>query len=182
MFPAVSLLHLQSLGLPESAAICSVQVNKQMKHYAQVNAGKSTNFYQHSEAYTKGGEGQGKTSSPPNWLFQSSTLLRSLEEQYKGLYLTSVDGKYESKRVAEGSVDDCDTVTTNKKTQEHDTLETIQERMWNAAQTWADLIYGSDGKVSMDKSCWGLVWWLWKDSKARIAHTDEVKAEVKLTH
>eukprot|EP00957_Ditylum_brightwellii_P190371 14491746-Ditylum_brightwellii.AAC.1 len=34
----------------------------------------------------------------------------------------------------------------------------------------------------MDKSCWGLVWWLWKDSKAWIAHTDEVQAEVKLRH
>eukprot|EP00957_Ditylum_brightwellii_P029567 2234119-Ditylum_brightwellii.AAC.1 len=81
MIPAVSSLHLQSLGLPQSAAICSVEINKQMKHYVQTNAGESTNFYQYSEAYMKGGEGQGKTSSPPNWLFQSSTLLKSLEKQ-----------------------------------------------------------------------------------------------------
>eukprot|EP00957_Ditylum_brightwellii_P060488 4592815-Ditylum_brightwellii.AAC.1 len=33
----------------------------------------------------KGGEGQGKTSSPPNCLFTNSTLLNSLEEQCTGL-------------------------------------------------------------------------------------------------
>eukprot|EP00957_Ditylum_brightwellii_P096069 7319474-Ditylum_brightwellii.AAC.1 len=116
MISDVSSLHLQSLGLPESAAICSVKINKQMKRYVQTNTGKSTNFYQHSEAYMKGWEGQGKTSSPPNWLFQSSMLLKSLEEQCKGLYLTNVDGKYESKR-AEGYVDDCNAVTADQKTQ-----------------------------------------------------------------
>eukprot|EP00957_Ditylum_brightwellii_P110447 8423291-Ditylum_brightwellii.AAC.1 len=91
MIPAVSSLNLQSLGLPKSAAICSVKINKQMKHYVQTIACESTEFYQYSEEYTKGGERQGKTSSPPNWLFQSSTLLSSLEEQCNGLYLTSVD-------------------------------------------------------------------------------------------
>eukprot|EP00957_Ditylum_brightwellii_P134186 10230428-Ditylum_brightwellii.AAC.2 len=101
MIPAVSSLHLQSLGLPESATICSIKINKQMKHYVCTNAGESTEFYQHLEDYMKGGEGQGKTSSPPNWLFQSSTLLKSLEEQCDGLHLTSVDRKFESKQVAE---------------------------------------------------------------------------------
>eukprot|EP00957_Ditylum_brightwellii_P085559 6507818-Ditylum_brightwellii.AAC.2 len=70
MIPAVLSLHLQSLGLPESAAICSVKINKQMKHYAQTNAGESSEFYQHTRGYMKDGKGQGKTSSPPNWLFQ----------------------------------------------------------------------------------------------------------------
>eukprot|EP00957_Ditylum_brightwellii_P177545 13523548-Ditylum_brightwellii.AAC.1 len=37
MIPAVSSLHLQSLGLPESAAICSIKINKQMKHCIQTN-------------------------------------------------------------------------------------------------------------------------------------------------
>eukprot|EP00957_Ditylum_brightwellii_P083732 6364078-Ditylum_brightwellii.AAC.1 len=69
----------------------------QPKNLSPQNHRESTNFYQHSEVYMKGGERQGKTSSPPIWLFQSSTLLNSLEEQYDGLYLTSVDGNYESK-------------------------------------------------------------------------------------
>eukprot|EP00957_Ditylum_brightwellii_P096627 7359223-Ditylum_brightwellii.AAC.1 len=112
----------------------------------------------------KGGEGQGKTSSLPNWLFQSSTLLKSLEDQCKGLYITSVDGKYVSNRVAEGYVDDCDAVTVDQQTQDQDTLESIQEKMRDVAQTWADLIYGSRG------------------SKARLATLAEIKAEVKVTH
>eukprot|EP00957_Ditylum_brightwellii_P013693 1032203-Ditylum_brightwellii.AAC.1 len=90
--PAVSSLHLQSLGLPESAAKCSVKINKQMKHYIQTNARESLEFYQHTEEYMKGSKGQGKTASPPNWLFQSSTLLNFLEDQCEGLYMTSADG------------------------------------------------------------------------------------------
>eukprot|EP00957_Ditylum_brightwellii_P073921 5617242-Ditylum_brightwellii.AAC.1 len=96
MIPALTSMHLQGLGLPKKAAEYSVLVNQNMKHYVRTNAGESKEFYQHSAAYMKGGEGQGKTSSPPNWLFQSSTLLNSLEEQCKGLYLTSVDNKYVS--------------------------------------------------------------------------------------
>eukprot|EP00957_Ditylum_brightwellii_P055499 4205587-Ditylum_brightwellii.AAC.1 len=130
----------------------------------------------------KGSKGQGKTSSPPNWLFQSSTLLKSLEDQCGGLYITSVDGKYESSRVAEGYVDDCDAVTADQRTQDRDTPESIQEKMRGVAQTWADLIYGSRGKVSMEKLCWGLVWWLWTGGKARLATAADIKAEVKLTH
>eukprot|EP00957_Ditylum_brightwellii_P027042 2045215-Ditylum_brightwellii.AAC.1 len=73
----------------------------------------------------KAGEGQGKTSSPPNWLFQSSTLLKSLEDQCFGLYLTS---------------------TADQQTQQSDTPEIITERMRNTGQTWADLIYGLGGE------------------------------------
>eukprot|EP00957_Ditylum_brightwellii_P136729 10426576-Ditylum_brightwellii.AAC.1 len=182
MIPAVLSLHLQSLGLPESAAICSVKFNKQMKHYFCTNTGESSDFYQHTEEYMKGNEGQGKSSSPPNWLFQSSTLLKLLEDQCDGLYMTSVYGKYESSCVAEGHVDDCDAVTVDQQTQDHDTPETLQEKMRIVAQTWADLIYRSGGKVLMEKSCWGLVWWLWKDGKARKATTRDITAEVKLTH
>eukprot|EP00957_Ditylum_brightwellii_P014448 1088130-Ditylum_brightwellii.AAC.1 len=64
--PALSSLHLQSHGLPESAAKCSVQLNKRLKHYVCTSAGESTEHYQHSEDYMKGGENQGKISSPPS--------------------------------------------------------------------------------------------------------------------
>eukprot|EP00957_Ditylum_brightwellii_P154352 11745717-Ditylum_brightwellii.AAC.1 len=36
MIPANSSLHLQSLGLPESSVICSVKINKQIKHYSKL--------------------------------------------------------------------------------------------------------------------------------------------------
>eukprot|EP00957_Ditylum_brightwellii_P108953 8311646-Ditylum_brightwellii.AAC.1 len=129
MILVVSLLYLQSLGLPISTSICSMKLNKQMKHYICTNTGESKEFYEHSEDYMKGGEGQGETSSPPNWLFQSSMLLKTLEEQYKNLYLTSVDMRYESNQVAEGYVDNYDTVMTDQQTQEDDTPETMQEKM-----------------------------------------------------
>eukprot|EP00957_Ditylum_brightwellii_P011133 843796-Ditylum_brightwellii.AAC.1 len=73
-----------------------------MRHHVCTSAGESVEYYQHTEDYMKSGKGQWTTSSPSNWLFQSSTLLKSLEDQCSGLYLTSVDKKYVSARVAEG--------------------------------------------------------------------------------
>eukprot|EP00957_Ditylum_brightwellii_P013498 1018306-Ditylum_brightwellii.AAC.1 len=81
MILAFMSLHLQCLGLPDSAANCSVSINENMRHHVRTNAGESSESYQHSKDYFKGGEGQGKTSFPCNWLFTSSTLLKSLEEQ-----------------------------------------------------------------------------------------------------
>eukprot|EP00957_Ditylum_brightwellii_P027033 2044527-Ditylum_brightwellii.AAC.1 len=116
----------------------------------------------------KGGEGQGKTSSLPYWLFQSSTLLKSLEEQCTGLYLTSIDKQYVSQQVAEGYVDDCDAGTADQCTQQTNTPEIITERMRDIAQTWADLIYGSGGE------------WNWKEGKASLALVTEVDAQIQL--
>eukprot|EP00957_Ditylum_brightwellii_P082286 6256972-Ditylum_brightwellii.AAC.1 len=127
MIPAVSSLHLQSLGLPESAVKHSVQFKKKMEHFVRTNAGESTEYYQHTEEYMKDGEGQGKTSSPPNWLFQSSTLLNSSDEQCACLYLTSVDKNYVSEHVAEGYVDDCNAATADQRAQETDTPAIVTE-------------------------------------------------------
>eukprot|EP00957_Ditylum_brightwellii_P064582 4900739-Ditylum_brightwellii.AAC.1 len=127
MMLALSSLHLQSLGLPELAATCSVKLNKRMKHHVRTSAGESVEHYQHTEDYMKAGEGQGKTSSPLNWLFQSSTFLKSLENQCSGLYLASVDKKYVSACVAEGYVDDCDAGTADQRTQQSNTPDIITE-------------------------------------------------------
>eukprot|EP00957_Ditylum_brightwellii_P120635 9202577-Ditylum_brightwellii.AAC.1 len=130
----------------------------------------------------KGGEGKGKTSFPPNWLFQSLALLKSLEEQCTGLYLTSVDQKYASKHIAEGYVDSCNAGTADQQIQRTDTPEIITERMRVIAKTWADLIHGSGGEVSLSKSCWWLVWWNWKKGKASLASVEEVEAQIQLTN
>eukprot|EP00957_Ditylum_brightwellii_P154357 11746177-Ditylum_brightwellii.AAC.1 len=117
-----------------------------MRHHVRTSAGESVESYQHTEDCMKAGKGKGKTSSPSNWLFQSSTLLKSLEDQCSSLYLTSVDRKYVSEQVAEGYVDDCNAGTADQQTQQSDTPDIITKRMRNIAQTWADLIYGSGGE------------------------------------
>eukprot|EP00957_Ditylum_brightwellii_P080886 6152743-Ditylum_brightwellii.AAC.1 len=112
-----------------------------MKHHVRTSAGESVEYYQHTEDYMKAGEGKGKISSPSNWLFQSSTLLKSLEDHCSCLYLTSVNQKYVSACVAEGYVDDCDADTADQQTQQSDTPDIITKHMQNIAQTQADLIY-----------------------------------------
>eukprot|EP00957_Ditylum_brightwellii_P137657 10493843-Ditylum_brightwellii.AAC.1 len=57
MIPALASLHLQSLGLPQQAAVCSVQVNKKVQHVVCTSAGELTEYYQHSKTYMKYDEG-----------------------------------------------------------------------------------------------------------------------------
>eukprot|EP00957_Ditylum_brightwellii_P174834 13311485-Ditylum_brightwellii.AAC.1 len=71
-------------------------------------AGISEDYYQHSPQTPKFGEGQGKASSPSNWLFLSFTLLAALHALCKGISLTSICKKYKIKRTAESYVDDTD--------------------------------------------------------------------------
>eukprot|EP00957_Ditylum_brightwellii_P068446 5196543-Ditylum_brightwellii.AAC.1 len=72
-----------------------------MKHFVKTNAGITKDFYKHKPSDEKFGEGQGKTSSLSNWLFQSSTLLNALHYLCTGICLFSVCQKYVEKRVAE---------------------------------------------------------------------------------
>eukprot|EP00957_Ditylum_brightwellii_P160912 12250978-Ditylum_brightwellii.AAC.1 len=78
MIHEVTALHLQSLGLLSAVTKCSVLLNHNMTHYVKTSEGVSNNHYKHTLEYGKFGEGQGKASSPSNWLFQSSTILNAL--------------------------------------------------------------------------------------------------------
>eukprot|EP00957_Ditylum_brightwellii_P192547 14660061-Ditylum_brightwellii.AAC.1 len=89
MIPELSSIHLQGLGLPDNAAKCSVLLNHNMQHHVKTKAGVTTDYYTHEANNKKFGEGQGKTSSPSNWLFQSLTLLNALHLLCKGIFLFS---------------------------------------------------------------------------------------------
>eukprot|EP00957_Ditylum_brightwellii_P025334 1916634-Ditylum_brightwellii.AAC.1 len=100
MIPEVTALHLQSLGLPDNATKCSVKINKKMKHYIKTAEGVSQEHYQHTDSYAKFGERQGKSSSPSNWLFQSSTILNALHSLVGGIFSTASAKKlYPSKQL-----------------------------------------------------------------------------------
>eukprot|EP00957_Ditylum_brightwellii_P150140 11433602-Ditylum_brightwellii.AAC.1 len=66
MIPELTSIHLQSLGLPDNAAKCSVLLNYNMNHHVKTTAGVSKDSYAYSDACAKLGEGQGKASSPSN--------------------------------------------------------------------------------------------------------------------
>eukprot|EP00957_Ditylum_brightwellii_P026314 1990300-Ditylum_brightwellii.AAC.1 len=78
MIPEVTFLHLQSLGLPPAATKCSLLLNKNMSHFVITSEGILAESYKHTDVFAKYREGQGKASSPSNWLFQSSTILNAL--------------------------------------------------------------------------------------------------------
>eukprot|EP00957_Ditylum_brightwellii_P116054 8853463-Ditylum_brightwellii.AAC.1 len=155
MIPELSSLHLQSLGLPKKAANYSVLLNHDMKHHVKTQAGVTTEFYKHEVNKEKFGEGQGKTSSPSNWLFQSLTLLTTLHGLCKGIFLFSVCKRFVEKRVAEAYVDDADCSYVDQKDQVNETPTRICDRLQNIAQVWENLIFGSGGQLHMTKCIGG---------------------------
>eukprot|EP00957_Ditylum_brightwellii_P076596 5822014-Ditylum_brightwellii.AAC.1 len=88
-----------------------------MKHFVKTKAGITKQSYQHEDDNEKFGEGQGETSSPPNWLFQSSTLLNALHALLMGIQLVSACRNFFAKRVAEAYVDNTDNMYVNQEDQ-----------------------------------------------------------------
>eukprot|EP00957_Ditylum_brightwellii_P154527 11760070-Ditylum_brightwellii.AAC.1 len=69
MIPELTAIHLQALGLPNQATKTSVLLNQKSKHHIKTTAGISDEYYQSTPDCPSYGEGQGKGSSPSNWLF-----------------------------------------------------------------------------------------------------------------
>eukprot|EP00957_Ditylum_brightwellii_P130682 9969540-Ditylum_brightwellii.AAC.1 len=134
MIPEISSLHVQRLGLPDNATKYNVLLNHNMKHYVKTKAGITRKFYKHEPNYEKFGEGQGKTSSPSNWLFQSSTLLKALHYLCVGIHLFSVCRKFVEKHIAEAYVDDADCTYVDQSDQENETPTRIRNRLKKIAQ------------------------------------------------
>eukprot|EP00957_Ditylum_brightwellii_P164362 12512863-Ditylum_brightwellii.AAC.1 len=181
MIPEVSYLHLQSLGLPDNATKCSVLLNKNMKRKIKTSAEITQISYQHIEEFPLEGEGQGKSLSPSNWLFWSSTLLAALHTLCVGVYLFSACKKYLVQHVAEACVEDADAIYVDQKDQANKTPTSIQDRLKHIAHTWERLIYGSGGKLSRDKMYWWLVWWQWDGKKAIMVTKNDIPITLNIT-
>eukprot|EP00957_Ditylum_brightwellii_P159404 12133988-Ditylum_brightwellii.AAC.1 len=78
MIPELTSIYLQALGLPESAAKTSVLLNHNTTHHIKTTVSVSKGRYKCTPECPNFGEGQGKGSSPSNWLFTSLTLLAAL--------------------------------------------------------------------------------------------------------
>eukprot|EP00957_Ditylum_brightwellii_P153895 11714092-Ditylum_brightwellii.AAC.1 len=181
MIPEVSSVHLQSLGLPDNTTKCSVLINKNMKQSIETTAGVTKDAYQHTAVFPLQGEGQGKTSSPLNWLFQSSTLLNALYALVSSIALYSVCKTFFSNRVAESYVDDTDCAYIDQKDQQNETPVRIRDRLCKIAKVWEWLIYGSDGELSRKKTYWWLIWWIWEGGNACIATKKDLPLDLMIS-
>eukprot|EP00957_Ditylum_brightwellii_P143120 10904986-Ditylum_brightwellii.AAC.1 len=128
-----------------------------MCHHVKTTAGVSTAHYIHEPGCKQYGKGQGKTSSPANWLFQISTLLGALQKLVLGINMFSVCNQYVEQRVAEAFVDNTDCTYVDQKDQANKTPSRIRNQLKSIAQTWENLIFGSGGSLSHDKTYWWLI-------------------------
>eukprot|EP00957_Ditylum_brightwellii_P124842 9516315-Ditylum_brightwellii.AAC.1 len=53
--------------------------------------------------------------------------------------------------------------------------------MKNVAQTWENLLFGSGGKFSQDKTFWYLLWWIWDQGRPTLARAVRVPADLEIT-
>eukprot|EP00957_Ditylum_brightwellii_P059146 4488097-Ditylum_brightwellii.AAC.1 len=134
MILEVTSLDLQSLGLPEEAVKCSVLLNHTMRHHVKTTVGISREHYMHEPGNKKYGKGQGKTSSPSNWLFQISTMLSALHSLVLGINMVSVCKRYVKDQVAESFVNDTDCTYLDQQDQENETHTRIRDRLQSIAQ------------------------------------------------
>eukprot|EP00957_Ditylum_brightwellii_P125382 9556185-Ditylum_brightwellii.AAC.1 len=88
--------------------------------------------------------------------------------------------RFKSQGVADAYVDDTDAATIDKDTQKSDTPLKIRDRLQTIAQTWADLLFGSGGELSKDKTSWYLIWWTWANGIPHMATSAEAPAELKV--
>eukprot|EP00957_Ditylum_brightwellii_P182836 13927321-Ditylum_brightwellii.AAC.1 len=84
-------------------------------------AGVSREHYIYKPGQEKYGKGQGKTSSPSNWLFHISTMLSALHSLVLGINMVSVCKRYVEDCVAESFVDDTDCTYLDQQDQENET-------------------------------------------------------------
>eukprot|EP00957_Ditylum_brightwellii_P011399 861996-Ditylum_brightwellii.AAC.1 len=96
-----------------------------MKHHVKTTAGVSAANYKHKPWCEKYGEGQGKTSSAANWLFQISTLLGALHKLVLGINMVSVCSRYVERWVAKAFVDNTDCIYVNQEDQANKTPSRI---------------------------------------------------------
>eukprot|EP00957_Ditylum_brightwellii_P052074 3949801-Ditylum_brightwellii.AAC.1 len=113
--------------------------------------GVSNDHYKHTLEYGKFGEGQGKASSPSNWLFQLSTILNALHALISGIFLFSICQNFTTKRTAEAYMDDADCAYIDQ-TKQNKTPAQIRQKIQQLAQTWENLLYGTGTFSEMPKT------------------------------
>eukprot|EP00957_Ditylum_brightwellii_P119166 9089796-Ditylum_brightwellii.AAC.1 len=76
--PELTGMHLKALGLPNNAVKTSILLNQNTKHYIKTSDGVTKVCYQSIPDCPSFDEGEGKGSSPSNWMFICSTLVAAL--------------------------------------------------------------------------------------------------------
>eukprot|EP00957_Ditylum_brightwellii_P090687 6907259-Ditylum_brightwellii.AAC.1 len=113
--------------------VTSVKLNQNAKHHIKTTAGMTDTFYQSTPDCPSFGKGQGKGSSPSNWLFTVSTLLSALHNPYTGVKLFSVCRSKKAERVADAYVDDTGNTYVNEEKQLDETPKSIRDSLRHIA-------------------------------------------------
>eukprot|EP00957_Ditylum_brightwellii_P097145 7398290-Ditylum_brightwellii.AAC.1 len=145
-----------------------------------MTAGVSREHYRHEPGNKKYGEGQGKTSSPSNWLFQTSTMLGTLNWLVLGINMFNVCKQYVENCVAESFVDDTDCTYLDQQDQQNETPTRIRDRLQSIAQTWENFIFGLGGCLSHYKTYWWMFWWIWNGEHAKMVTSAEVPMDLSI--
>eukprot|EP00957_Ditylum_brightwellii_P095744 7294888-Ditylum_brightwellii.AAC.2 len=122
----------------------------------------ATNILKNFAKYSRG---QRKSLSPSNWLFQLSTILNVLHALVNGIFLVSICKKFISRRAAEAYVNNTD--CTHLDQSKH--------------QMWETLLYSTGSELSLNKTYWWLLYWLWEGGKAHLTTKHDCLESMTIT-
>eukprot|EP00957_Ditylum_brightwellii_P192457 14652351-Ditylum_brightwellii.AAC.1 len=111
----------------------SVLLNHNAIYHIKTKAGITKKHYQSTHNCPSFGEGQGKGSSPSNWLFQVSTLFTALHSLCTDVRLFSVFKTKEAERVADAYVDNMGNTYVDKDKQNDETPTAICDNIQHIA-------------------------------------------------
>ena len=159
---AVASLCLQGQGVSKSEVVCMLGTIADMEHHIKTAYGISERTFK-SEIWAVPLQGvyQGNGAGPIIWAVVSTPLLSTLREAgYGTFFKCALDGE-SIRLVGYAYVDDTDLVETAKNND--DTAEDIVLRMQRCVDLWEGMIKATGGALVIEKSCWWLIDFEWRD-------------------
>ena len=160
---SAAALALQRLGIPSTRINAMFYSIEHMIHRVRTAFGDSEGTYggSNSNKFTSPPQGvlQGNASGPIIWTILSSIIFKCLHSRGYSVEFCSSLSRNLFCLVGFCYVDDCDLIQKGQ-----DPLEVLQS-MQSLIQSWRDLMLVTGAAISIDKSWWYLIDFVWKKGK-----------------
>ena len=152
----IATMALSRAGMTGQALSFFQEFLRQARHYLLLSGKQSEGCFADSAQTPVEGSGQGTGWSPPVWLLIADIILKALEDNQPGLFLTSPDGSTTDFRAAEKHVDDSrqgvNEAGVEKFNNEHMTNLTLEEAATAACQAFERYLALTGGRLAIEKT------------------------------
>ena len=160
----VAYLTMRHMGIPELAAVSSIETLVKMSRSVKTVYGESAVKYATDTLRDEmlHGIGQGNGYGPIIWAGISSPLLKILRKRKHGVHLFSPITNEEIKMAGYSYVDDTDQIELNS---EETIWENVLENAQASLELWESLLRTTGGAIEPSKTFWVKILYEWKNVK-----------------